>query len=80
MPKELGGRGMGVLGVAVAMEEIASVCASTALIFGASLLGQTSVLFSGDQQLQARFLPRSSGTGRSSPATPSPRRQRAATC
>lgn len=57
MPKDLGGRGMGVLGVAVAMEEIATVCASTALIFGASLLGQTSVLFSGDQQLQARFLP-----------------------
>jgi alkylation response protein AidB-like acyl-CoA dehydrogenase len=48
---------MGVLGVSVAMEELASVCASTALIFGASLLGQTSVLFSGDQQLQARFLP-----------------------
>ncbi|MEV1077634.1 acyl-CoA dehydrogenase family protein [Streptomyces sp. NPDC050211] len=57
IPKEFGGRGMGVLGVAVAMEELASVCASTALIFGASLLGQTSVLFSGDQQLQARFLP-----------------------
>ncbi|MEV0480517.1 acyl-CoA dehydrogenase family protein [Streptomyces sp. NPDC050508] len=57
IPKELGGRGMGVLGVSVAMEELASVCASTALIFGASLLGQTSVLFSGDQQLQARFLP-----------------------
>jgi alkylation response protein AidB-like acyl-CoA dehydrogenase len=57
IPKDFGGRGMGVLGVAVAMEELASVCASTALIFGASMLGQTSVLFSGDQQLQARFLP-----------------------
>lgn len=57
VPKELGGRGMGVLGVAVAVEELASVCPSTALIFGASLLGQSSVLFSGDQQLQSRFLP-----------------------
>ncbi|NGN67989.1 acyl-CoA/acyl-ACP dehydrogenase [Streptomyces sp. A7024] len=57
IPKELGGRGVGVLGCAVAMEELAAVCASTALVFGASLLGQTSVLFSGDRQLQSRFLP-----------------------
>jgi alkylation response protein AidB-like acyl-CoA dehydrogenase len=57
MPKDLGGRGVGVLGVAVALEELAAVCASTALIFGASLLGQTSVLASGDPHLQARFLP-----------------------
>lgn len=57
IPKELGGRGVGVLGVAVAMEELASVCASTALIFGASLLGQTAVLLSGDPQLQQRYVP-----------------------
>ncbi|MQY22609.1 acyl-CoA dehydrogenase family protein [Nocardia macrotermitis] len=57
IPKELGGRGVGVLGVAVAMEELAAVCASTALIFGASMLGATAVLFSGDPQLQARFIP-----------------------
>ena len=57
IPKDLGGRGVGVLGVAVAMEELASVCASTALIFGASLLGQTAVLLSGDPALQARYLP-----------------------
>jgi alkylation response protein AidB-like acyl-CoA dehydrogenase len=56
IPKEFGGRGLGALGAAVAMEEIAAVCASTALVFGASLLGLTSVLFSGDQQLQSRFL------------------------
>jgi alkylation response protein AidB-like acyl-CoA dehydrogenase len=57
IPREFGGRGVGVLGVAVALEEIASVCASTALVFGASLLGQTPVLFSGDKRLQARLLP-----------------------
>lgn len=57
IPRELGGRGVGTLGVAVVLEELAAVCASTALIFGASLLGQTSVLASGDQHLQARFLP-----------------------
>ncbi len=57
VPKEFGGRGVGVLGVAVALEELAAVCASTALIFGASMLGQTSVLASGDPHLQARFLP-----------------------
>ena len=57
LPTAIGGRGVGVLGVAVALEEIASVCASTALIFGASLLGQSSVLASGDPALQGRFLP-----------------------
>ncbi|MFI8183672.1 acyl-CoA dehydrogenase family protein [Actinacidiphila glaucinigra] len=57
LPEEFGGRGVGVLGVAVALEELAAVCASTALVFGASLLGQSSVLASGDPALQARFIP-----------------------
>ncbi|MFF1359905.1 acyl-CoA dehydrogenase family protein [Streptomyces sp. NPDC058297] len=57
VPKEYGGLGLGVLGVAVALEEIAAACAGTALIFGATLLGQAPVLLSADQQLQSRFLP-----------------------
>ncbi|WP_405777340.1 acyl-CoA dehydrogenase family protein [Streptomyces sp. NBC_00859] len=61
VPKEYGGLGMGVLGVAVALEEIAKACAGTALIFGATLLGQAPVLLSADTRLQSRFLPRFSG-------------------
>jgi len=56
IPREFGGRGFGVLGVAVALEEIAAVCASTALIFGATVLGQSAILASGDPNLQARFI------------------------
>ncbi|MBA8826613.1 alkylation response protein AidB-like acyl-CoA dehydrogenase [Saccharopolyspora lacisalsi] len=61
IPKEYGGAGYGVLGVAVALEEIAAACAGTALIFGATMLGQAPVLLSGDPQLQSRFLPMFSG-------------------
>ncbi|MFJ1747397.1 acyl-CoA dehydrogenase family protein [Streptomyces sp. NPDC088116] len=61
IPKEYGGLGLGVLGVAVALEEIAAACAGTALIFGATLLGQAPVLLSSDPQLQSRFLPQFSG-------------------
>ncbi|MEU5698579.1 acyl-CoA dehydrogenase family protein [Streptomyces aurantiacus] len=61
VPKEYGGLGLGMLGCSVALEEVASVCAGTALIFGAAMLGQTPVLLSGDPRLQARFLPLFSG-------------------
>lgn len=61
VPKEYGGLGQGILGVAIALEEIAAACAGTALMIGATLLGQAPVLLSGDPQLQARFLPLFSG-------------------
>jgi alkylation response protein AidB-like acyl-CoA dehydrogenase len=61
IPTAYGGLGLGELGVAVALEEIAAECAGTALIFGAAMLGQAPVLLSGDPQLQARFLPLFSG-------------------
>lgn len=61
VPREYGGLGHGVLGVAVALEELAAVCAGTALIFGATMLGQAPVLLSGDPRLQSRFLPLFSG-------------------
>jgi alkylation response protein AidB-like acyl-CoA dehydrogenase len=57
IPPQYGGLGYGVLGVSVALEEIASVCAGAALIFGATMLGQAPVLLSGDPHLQSRFLP-----------------------
>ena len=61
IPKAYGGLGLGELGVAVALEEIAAECAGTALIFGAAMLGQAPILLSADPQLQARFLPLFSG-------------------
>jgi alkylation response protein AidB-like acyl-CoA dehydrogenase len=57
IPSEFGGMGLGILAVAVTLEEIASACAGTALIFGATMLGQAPILLSGDPHLQARFLP-----------------------
>jgi alkylation response protein AidB-like acyl-CoA dehydrogenase len=57
VPREYGGLGYGVLGVALALEEIAAVDAGTALIFGATMLGQAPVLLSSDPHLQSRFLP-----------------------
>jgi alkylation response protein AidB-like acyl-CoA dehydrogenase len=61
VPRDFGGLGLGMLGAAVGLEEVASVCAGTALIFGAAMLGQAPVLLSGDARLQSRFLPLFSG-------------------
>jgi alkylation response protein AidB-like acyl-CoA dehydrogenase len=61
IPKDFGGLGLGVVGIAVALEELAAACPGVALIFGATMLGQAPVLLSGDPQLQARFLPRFAG-------------------
>ncbi|MEV6591923.1 acyl-CoA dehydrogenase family protein [Streptomyces acidicola] len=61
VPREYGGAGVGMLGVAVALEEVGAVCPGTALIFGATMLGQAPILLSGDPRLQARFLPLFSG-------------------
>ncbi|MEU6561299.1 acyl-CoA dehydrogenase family protein [Nocardia nova] len=57
VPKEFGGLGHGVVGVAIMMEELAAVDAATALMFGSTMLGQVPVLLSNDPQLQSRFLP-----------------------
>ncbi len=57
IPKEYGGLGYGILGTSVAMEELAAVDAGTALIFGATMLGQAPILLSADRELQNRFLP-----------------------
>ncbi|WP_026923511.1 acyl-CoA dehydrogenase family protein [Glycomyces arizonensis] len=59
--KEYGGLGVGVVGVALALEEIAAADPGVALTFGATMLGQAPVLLSGDTRLQARFLPLFSG-------------------
>lgn len=62
IPKEYGGLGYGILGAAVALEELAAVCAGTALIFGATLLGQAPILLSGDPLLQRTYLPLFTGS------------------
>ena len=61
VPADYGGLGLGMLGVATALEEVAAVCPGTALIFGATMLGQAPLLLSGDPRLQARYLPLFSG-------------------
>jgi len=61
LPPEQGGLGVGVVGVCLAMEELAAACPGVALIFGATMLGQAPVLLSGDSRLQSRFLPLFSG-------------------
>jgi alkylation response protein AidB-like acyl-CoA dehydrogenase len=57
IPKQYGGLGYGMFGLAIALEEIAQADAGVALIFGATLLGQAPVLLSGDPELQERWLP-----------------------
>lgn len=57
LPKEFGGMGVGLVGVCLAMEELAAACPGVALVFGATMLAQGPILLSGDPQLQARFLP-----------------------
>jgi alkylation response protein AidB-like acyl-CoA dehydrogenase len=56
-----GGLGVGVVGVCLAMEELAAACPGVALIFAATMLAQAPVLLSGDVALQERFLPLFSG-------------------
>ncbi|NES29233.1 acyl-CoA dehydrogenase [Micromonospora terminaliae] len=61
LPRELGGLGVGVLGLAMAMEELAAADPGIALAFGATMLGQTPVLLTGDPGLQKRYLSDFSG-------------------
>jgi alkylation response protein AidB-like acyl-CoA dehydrogenase len=53
---EQGGLGVGVVGLCMAMEELAAACPGIALVFGATMLAQAPVLLSGDVALQERFL------------------------
>ncbi|MEW5933481.1 MAG: acyl-CoA dehydrogenase family protein [Bacillota bacterium] len=58
IPPEYGGMGQGLLAYAVVMEEIASACASTALIWGvSSALVAGSILAWGSEEQKGRFLP-----------------------
>ncbi|MFD0522097.1 acyl-CoA dehydrogenase family protein [Paractinoplanes durhamensis] len=61
LPRDLGGLGVGVIGVTMAMEELAAADPGIALAFGATMLGQTPVLLTGDPVLQERYLAQFSG-------------------
>ncbi|MDQ6816680.1 MAG: acyl-CoA dehydrogenase family protein [Actinomycetota bacterium] len=64
---EHGGTGTGALMLAMAIEEIAKACASTALILMIQDLGTLPIKLFGSEELRARFLPRCA-TGDWSPA------------
>lgn len=55
--REYGGLGVGVVGIALALEELAAASPGIALVFGATMLGQAPVLLSGNPRMQSRFLP-----------------------
>jgi alkylation response protein AidB-like acyl-CoA dehydrogenase len=56
LPPDQGGLGVGVVGVCLALEELAAACPGIALVFGATMLAQAPVLLSGDLDLQDTFL------------------------
>jgi alkylation response protein AidB-like acyl-CoA dehydrogenase len=57
-PEEFGGQGAGLLAHAIAVEEVARVCASSSLFVFIPKLGMTPVLRHGSADLQARYVKR----------------------
>jgi alkylation response protein AidB-like acyl-CoA dehydrogenase len=57
-PEEYGGTGSGTLMLQMAVEEIAKVCASSALILMVQELGTLPIQLAGSDELKERFLPR----------------------
>src|SRR5437868_6853483 len=56
--EEYGGAGTGTLMVLVAVEEIAKVCATSALILAVQELGSLGLKLAGTEDQKRRFLPR----------------------
>ena len=67
VPEEYGGTHMGTLMLQIAVEEIAKVCASSALILMIQELGSLPIRLFGSDELKQRFLPKTA-TGEWSPA------------
>jgi alkylation response protein AidB-like acyl-CoA dehydrogenase len=57
-PEEYGGQGGGILAHALAVEEVARVCASSSLFTFISKLGMTPVLDHGSEALKQQYVPR----------------------
>jgi alkylation response protein AidB-like acyl-CoA dehydrogenase len=63
VPEEYGGVGADAVASAIVVEEVARVCASSALIPGANKLGSTPLILAGSEQLKQRY-PRPTRRGR----------------
>ncbi len=57
LPEEYGGVGADALATCIVIEEVARVCASSALIPGVNKLGTMPLLLAGSDELKARYLP-----------------------
>ncbi|WP_255398089.1 acyl-CoA dehydrogenase family protein [Sulfobacillus sp. hq2] len=57
MPEEYGGGGADLLTSCIAIEEVARVCATSALIIAAQHLGAMPILIAGSAEQKARYLP-----------------------
>jgi alkylation response protein AidB-like acyl-CoA dehydrogenase len=57
-PEEYGGQGGGILAHAIAVEEVARVCASSSLFTFISKLGLTALLDHGSDELKSKYVPR----------------------
>ena len=56
VPEEYGGVGADAVACAIVVEEVARVCASSALIPGANKLGSTPLVLAGSEDLKERYL------------------------
>jgi len=57
VPEQYGGAGAGCLGLCLAIEEIARVCAGVCASFAATALGATPILVSGSEEQKQKYLP-----------------------
>jgi alkylation response protein AidB-like acyl-CoA dehydrogenase len=56
MPEQYGGSGAGILGLAVAMEEVAKYCCSSGLILMLSALGTRTIMAGGTEEQKQRWV------------------------
>src|SRR4051794_35040545 len=57
IPEQYGGGGADALATCIVIEEVARVCASSALIPGVNKLGTMPLLLAGSEELKSRYLP-----------------------
>jgi alkylation response protein AidB-like acyl-CoA dehydrogenase len=57
IPEEYGGVGADALATCIVIEEVARVCASSALIPGVNKLGTMPLLLAGSEEIKSRYLP-----------------------
>jgi butyryl-CoA dehydrogenase len=57
VPEQYGGAGAGCLGLCIAIEEIARVCAGVCTSYAATMLGAMPILVSGSEEQKQKYLP-----------------------